>query len=254
MGIDILLFAGSLYVAHIVRFDFNIPQQNLRLFYWMLPFILVTKTVSFLYFDLYRGMWRFTSIADLLNIIKASSISTLMIICFILFSSYRFVEFPRSVFIIDWCLTILFISGFRLSIRIYFVHLSDNASWLGAVQVFCDLLTRKITAKKNLLIIGAGNCGEKIYREIRDNSTLQYNVVGFLDDDPKKVGMKIHGVPVLGRTKDIDTAAKKMGANEILIAIPSANSQQMRHIVEHVKNAGLPLKPFLEWVNSLTGK
>ena len=80
LGIDILLLASSLYAAHLVRFDFNIPHQNLHLLYWMLPFVLVIKIVSFFYFDLYRGMWRFTSIADLFNIIKASSISTLLII------------------------------------------------------------------------------------------------------------------------------------------------------------------------------
>ncbi len=185
--------------------------------YWMLPFVLLTKIVSFLYFDLYRGMWRFTSIADLVNIIKASSISTLLIICFILFSPRRFIGFPRSVFAIDWCLTILFIAGFRLTIRIYFVHISGNDSWREVVRVCWELLRKKQTAKKNLLILGAGNCGEKLYREIRDNAMLQYRVMGFIDDDPVKIGRKIHGLPILGAVEDIKTAVMKLGANEILI-------------------------------------
>jgi FlaA1/EpsC-like NDP-sugar epimerase len=242
LGMDILLLSGSLYVAHLVRFDFNIPQQNLYLLNWILPFVLLTKIVSFFYFDVYRGMWRFTSIADLVNIIKASSISTLLIICFILFSPHRFIGFPRSVFIIDWCLTILFIAGFRLAIRVYFVHIRENDSWPGAVKSFWELLTRKQTAKKNLLIVGAGNCGEKLYREIRDNATLHYNVVGFVDDDPVKIGMKIHGLPVLGPIKDIEIAVKKVVANEILIAVPSANSQQMRYIIEHCEKCGITFK------------
>ena len=203
LGIDILLLASSLYIAHLIRFDFTVPPHHLRLLYWMLPFVLVIKIVSLFYFDLYRGMWRFTSLADLLNIIKASTISTLVIICFILFSSHRFIGFPRSVFAIDWCLTILFIGGFRLAIRIYFVHIKENDSWLEAVRSFWGLLMRKHTAQKNFLIVGAGNCGEKLYREIRDNVSLHYNVVGFVDDSPVKVGMKIHGVPILGQVDDI---------------------------------------------------
>ena len=242
LGMDILLLASSLYIAHLVRFDFNIPQEHLHLLYWMLSFVLLTKIVSFFYFDLYRGMWRFTSIADLVNIIKASSISSLLIICFILFSPHRFIGFPRSVFVIDWCLTILFIAGFRLAIRVYFVHLNENDSWRDVPRVFWGLLTRKQTATKNLLIVGAGNCGEKIYREIRDNTTLHYNVVGFVDDDTVKIGMKIHGLPVLGPIKDIEIAAKKVGANEILIAVPSANSQQIRYIIEHCEKCGVTFK------------
>jgi FlaA1/EpsC-like NDP-sugar epimerase len=252
--LDILLLTGSLYVAHLVRFDFNIPQQHLHLLYWVIPFVLVTKVVSFFYFDLYRGMWRFTSIADLFNIIKASSISTLLIICFILFSPRRFIGFPRSVFVIDWCLTILFIAGFRLAIRVYFVHIRENESWPEVARSFWGLLTRKQTAKKNLLIVGAGNCGEKLYREIRDNATLQYNVVGFTDDDPAKIGMKIHGLPVLSPIKEIAKSAKKVNATEILIAVPSANAQQMRGIVDYCKSCGITFKTIPGMTELIDGK
>jgi FlaA1/EpsC-like NDP-sugar epimerase len=226
----------------------------LHLLYWVIPFVLVTKVVSFFYFDLYRGMWRFTSIADLFNIIKASSISTLLIICFILFSPRRFIGFPRSVFVIDWCLTILFIAGFRLAIRVYFVHIRENESWPEVARSFWGLLTRKQTAKKNLLIVGAGNCGEKLYREIRDNATLQYNVVGFTDDDPAKIGMKIHGLPVLSPIKEIAKSAKKVNATEILIAVPSANAQQMRGIVDYCKSCGITFKTIPGMTELIDGK
>ena len=242
LGIDILLLVISLYLAQLIRFDFNIPRQFLYLFFWSLPYVLVIKCVSFFYFDLYRGMWRFTSIADLFNIIKASTISTLLIISFILFSPHRFVGFPRSVFVIDLCLTIIFIAGFRLAIRVYFVHIEEKDTWLEALSVFWKLLMRKQTDAKNLLIIGAGNCGEKLYREIRDNATLRYNVVGFIDDDPLKIGMKIHGLTVLGSVENIEIAVKKVKAEEILIAVPSATSQQMRYIIEHCKKSGLVYK------------
>jgi len=233
---------SSLFISHLLRFDFLIPQQQLHLLLWILPFVLLTKVISFFYFDLYRGMWRFTSITDLFNIIKGSTISTLFIICFILFSPHRFLGFPRSVFAIDWCLTILFIAGFRLVIRIYFVHAIDNGSWTEVVKAFFRILARKKIAKKNLLIVGAGRCGEKMFREIHDNATLHYHVVGFADDDPLKIGRKIHGLPVMGPVNDIAFATKKLGANEILIAVPSANSQQMRYIVEHCEKCGISFK------------
>jgi FlaA1/EpsC-like NDP-sugar epimerase len=115
-------------------------------------------------------------------------------------------------------------------------------------------LTRKQTAKKNLLIVGAGNCGEKLYREIRDNATLQYNVVGFTDDDPAKIGMKIHGLPVLSPIKEIAKSAKKVNATEILIAVPSANAQQMRGIVDYCKSCGITFKTIPGMTELIDGK
>lgn len=216
--------------------------------------MLVIKLAIFYCFDVYRGMWRFTSINDLFNIIKASSISTLIIIFLILFSPSRFIGFPRSVFVVDWCLTILFIAGFRLAIRVYFVHLSENDSWVEALSILWRLLTRKKVEQKNFLIVGAGYCGEKLYREIRDNVSLHYNVVGYVDDDPAKIGMRIHGLPVFGPIKDIKSAANKVNANEILIAVPSANSRQMRSIIEHCEKCGIVFKTIPGMGELINGK
>jgi FlaA1/EpsC-like NDP-sugar epimerase len=93
-----------------------------------------------------------------------------------------------------------------------------------------------------LLIIGAGDCGEKILREIRDNASLKFKAVGFLDDNRNKIGRKIHGVPVLGLVSEISSAIKKVRADEALIALPSATGSQMRKIVEHCKESGIPFK------------
>jgi FlaA1/EpsC-like NDP-sugar epimerase len=239
--IDVLLLIASWYVAHLVRFDFKIPEVHWISFKKVLPLLIILKLVCFYLFDLYRGMWRYTSIGDLFNIIKAASVSSLLIICWVLFRT-RFIGYPRSAFIIDWCLTILFISGFRLSVRLYFEHVGDHKPWRAAIGAVFAPLRRKSVESKDLLIIGAGDCGEKIYREIRDNARLRYNVVGFLDDNPAKVGMKIHGIPVVGYIEDIDTAVRKLRADEALIAIPSATSQQMRKIVEHCKKTSVEFK------------
>jgi len=253
MCIDILLFTGSFYVAHLIRFEFDISDYFLGAFFRMLPFVLITKIPCFYIFDLYRGMWRYTSIGDLLNIIKAASISTLVITFYILIR-YHFIGYSRSVFLIDWCLTILFIAGFRLVVRIYFETKGGGLSWLDTIRSFIGPIKKNIPGTNNLLIIGAGDCGEKILREIRDNARLQYNVVGFLDDNPAKIGMKIHGVSVLSGISDIKLAAGKVSADEALIAIPSANSIEIRRIVKACERSGLNFKTIPGMGELINGK
>ena len=237
-----LILTSSLFLAYLIRFDFHLPQPHSLLLYQILPFVLIVKIVCFYFFDLYRGMWRYTSIADLLNIIKASSVSSLVIICLILFSHSRFIGFPRSVFVMDWCFTVLLISGYRLCIRLYFERISNGKTSSIPTRQVLTMFFKKMAETKRLLIIGAGNGGEKIYREIHDNARLQYTVVGFLDDDFSKVGKKIHGIPVLGQISDIKRMARKLNADEALIAIPSATSEQMRKILTHCRKSGIKFK------------
>ena len=94
LGADSLLLSASLYAANLVRFDFAMPSIFLLIFKKMLPYVLIVKIACFYFFDLYRGMWRYTSIADLINIIKASTISTLLIMCFILAAVQIYRVFP----------------------------------------------------------------------------------------------------------------------------------------------------------------
>ena len=238
---DVLLLAAAFIGSYLIRFEFNIPLYFLSLLKRMLPWVVLAKLSCFYFFGLYRGMWRYTSIADLLNIIKASTVATLLIVSLILFKS-RFIGHSRSVFLIDWCLTILFICGFRLSVRLFFEYFSkEQPSPTDFLSAF-KLLAKRKRDGKNLIIIGAGDCGEKIYREIHDNASLQYNVVGFLDDSQNKIGRTIHGIPVLGRIDDIRKFINKTRADEALIAIPSANSQQMRDIVAKCKESGIRFK------------
>ena len=251
--VDALLLVAAAYAAYLVRFDFDIPERHWLLLKRLLPLALAIKLVTFYFLGLYKGMWRYTSIADLFNIIKAASLSSLLVIGIILLGT-RFVGFSRSVFIIDWCFTIVFISTFRLLIRIYFVHLSENENWPNTFMKFWVLFKRKHPNKKNLLIIGAVDCGEKIYREIRDNLNLKYNGVGFLDDDPSKTGKNIHGVPILSPIKEIKTTAQKTNAHELLIAISSATSTQMRSIIDKCKASGLPSKTIPGMGELINGK
>jgi FlaA1/EpsC-like NDP-sugar epimerase len=234
-AMDFILLSLAWYGAFLVRFDFDIPSQ------YVFALIIITKMISFYLFDIYRGMWRYTSIADLLNIIRATSIATLFVVG-VVFLFTRFYNVPRSVFVIDWCLTILLIAGYRLGIRIFFDLQREEKPLKNVVKTLLFSVRRTHPDSRNLLIIGGGDGGEKIYREIRDNAGLRYNVVGFLDDDRNKVGMKIHGIPILGFINDLEKIARSRKADEVLIAIPSASSQQMRSIIEHCKGSGIAFK------------
>ena len=250
---DVLLLAAAFIGSHLIRFEFDIPIYFLALLKRMLPWVLLTKLSCFYYFGLYRGMWRYTSISDLLKIIKASTIATVVIVSFILFKS-RFIGYSRSVFLLDWCLTILLICGFRLGVRLFFEHFSKEeptpTNFLSAFKFFA----KSKKENKNLIIIGAGDCGEKIYREIHDNASLRYNVVGFLDDNQKKTGRTIHGIPILGRIDEIEAVIKKVDADVGLIAIPSAKGEQMRRIVELCNSSGIPFKTIPSYGELIDGR
>ena len=239
--VDLLLLSAALYTAFLIRFEFRIPSYFTQSLVNMLPYALLIKIACFYFFDLYRGMWRYTSISDLINIIKAAALSSLVLAALIAFKT-RFIGYSRSVFLIDWFLTILFISGFRLVIRLFFESYARESNMEKARPSISAIFSKRRKNARNLLIIGAGDCGEKIFREIHINATLPYRIVGFLDDNRNKIGRTIHGVPVLGKISEIYAAIDKVKADEALIAIPSATGEQMRSIVDHCKTAEIPFK------------
>jgi FlaA1/EpsC-like NDP-sugar epimerase len=139
-------------------------------------------------------------------------------------------------------LTVFLIGGCRAGIRLFFwIGLQDNLARIATERLF-DLWKINRTGTRRLLIIGAGDCGEKIFREIQDNARLRYRVAGFIDDDQGKVGKQIHGVTVLGTTKEIQKISQRTKADELLVAIPSATSTQMRTIFSLCEGTGLPFK------------
>jgi FlaA1/EpsC-like NDP-sugar epimerase len=238
---DALLVAFSWYFANLLRFNFEIPPDSLAPIAHLIPIILGTKMVVFFMFDLYKGMWRYTSIDDLLNIIKASGISTLLVVTVVAFT-HGLGGFARAAFVIDWVLTVFMIGGYRLGIRLYFwLGPKDRLSSIRLLSPF-KLKKGERSDSRKLLILGAGDCGEKIYREIQNNARLRYEVVGFLDDDFTKVGKLLHGVPILGTTSELKSVSERIGAEETLIAIPSATSAQMRALLALCEESGLPSK------------
>ncbi len=253
LTLDIVLLFCSIYLAYLVRFDFIIPGYSLVGLINIFPYLLLVKIICFFYFDLYKGMWRYTSLNDLINIVKASTFSTCFIIVLILYIN-RFEDISRSVFIIDWCLTIIFIIGLRVFTRLCFSRFTETIGFKDFKNIFFQVLKIKTEHGKGVLIIGAGDCGQMICREFRANAAIQSHVIGFLDDDKAKIGRKIHGVSVLGVIDDLEPIIDSTGAEQVIIAIPSAGSQRMRQIVDLCNKAEIDYKTVPDMGELIDGK
>jgi FlaA1/EpsC-like NDP-sugar epimerase len=219
--VDIVLIAVAHFLAYLVRFDWHISWAIPKILS-VLPFLILSKIPVFYMFGLYRGMWRYTSTADLINIIKAVCVSSGIIIMSVLYLN-RFTGFSRSVFFMDGVFTFLFLCLHRGTIR-YLLQNVELIPWLNRND--------EKPVKIRLLLIGAGAAAEKVIREIRDNANVPYEVVGLVDDDHNKHGLKIHGVPVVGGVDKLQECISRTKPKELLIAVSSASAEQMQRIVD----------------------
>jgi len=229
---DAGLVCVSYVLAYLIRFENDIPPEQVEMLVQTLPWIVPLKILLFAWLGLYRGMWRYTSISDLINIIKATVISAGAIALALLLIRH-FEGFSRSVLVMDALLTLMLIGGVRLLIRVH-IQKAFPASFFN--PTYFPFFNPDREKRKRLLIVGAGDAAEKMLREILDNPRLRYNPVGLLDDDPRKQGRAIHGVPVLGLIEDLENVPVQF--DEILIAIPSARGEEMRKIVEMCDRTG----------------
>ena len=243
ISVDILLIPISLLGAFLLRFDFQIPIEVYDLFKHYIPILLFVKLSSFAGFGLYRGMWRYTSISDLISIIKASSMGTLLAIS-VFALIHGFTGFPKTVLFIDYTLCTIFLCLSRTSVRLYFANLNRSEK-----TSFPFVSTTK---RKKIIIIGAGNSTEKIIREIRDNSGMKYTVVGIFDDDKLKIGATIHGIPILGKINELTNI--EISFDEIVICIPTATNEEMRRIVAICKSSEKPYRTVPTFSELIDGK
>ncbi len=233
LGIDIVLIILSIYTAHAIRYE-NAPHGlSIDKFLGVIPLLLVVKISFFYAFGLYRGMWRYTSTRDLFNILQACLCAVLTIIAFLLYLN-RFEGLSRSVFILDTVFTFLLIAGHRVAIRYYYRNTSGARAFVPTSGS-----QKKLT---RLLLVGAGDAAEKTIREIKDNPNLSYCIVGLVDDDPKKTGMKVHGIPVLGQIDDLPVHVDRVHANKLLITISSVSGENMKRIISRCQDSSVPFK------------
>jgi FlaA1/EpsC-like NDP-sugar epimerase len=232
MLVHIVAFAVSLMMAFLLvnNMQFRAEWLVRRQYPELLFFFVIIKLVVFGYFGQFKGWWRYVGISDLLAIVKASLVSTLIIVVlwFVLLQAeflrkymLQFTTFSQAVFILDMLATIVLLGGLRMAVRLY--HEEFRTEQGGKLKKF--------------LIVGAGNAGEALLREIHRMQVERYDVVGFIDDDPAKQGMNIHGIAVLGTVDQLLEVCQKHGVEEIAIAMPSANAKQLRRVVQICEGA-----------------
>ncbi|MFA7486019.1 MAG: SDR family NAD(P)-dependent oxidoreductase, partial [Phycisphaerae bacterium] len=246
----IIAFAASLFLSFLVANSMQLRTEWLGEQYpVMLALVLVIKVSIFGLFKQYRGWWRYVSITDLFDILRASLISTLiLVVLWYLAISQPFVrrtpwlehlpEVSQGVFMADMFGTLLLLAGMRMLIRLY--H-----------EEFRTVETGRL---KRFLIVGAGNAGESLLREIHRMPVAQYEVIGFIDDDPAKQGMSIHGISVLGNVDRLAEICKEHEVDEIAIAMPSATHQQMRHVIQVCEGAKIRFRTVPSITDIASGK
>ncbi len=231
----LMAFAASLLLSFLVahNMQFRPDTQKLLIESWpvqqyplLLAFFLIVKLPVFALFKQFRGWWRYVGISDLVGILRASLVSTLIIVGLwflvvlrvdLIHQALRSIaNIDQGVFMADLFGTVLILAGLRMVIRLYYE----------------EFRTVEAGRLKRFLIVGAGNTGEALLRDIHRMPVAEYEVVGFIDDDHTKRGISIHGIPILGIVEQLPNICKDRNIEEIAIAMPSATHQELRRVIQ----------------------
>jgi FlaA1/EpsC-like NDP-sugar epimerase len=227
-------------LAFALRFDGDIPADYQTLA-WILPLLAIPgRLLCQMAFGLYQQVWRLFGSKDAISLFNAVTLYSLLVLVSTRLLIPRFQFFhgiPLGVAAIDWSFCLISMVVLRYARR-----------WsLSRYQMDC--YTRRTrrqgippTKRQRILLVGAGMAGFQIVQEVRQNPQLNLEIVGFVDDDPTKVGRKVEGVPVLGKTSQMVAIAQQLNTDEVLISMPSANAAQIRKIVNQARGSSLKLK------------
>lgn len=225
LAADCFAVALAYVGAYIVRFDWDIPARHVFYLLYGLPVTCLVYLLSFLVLKTYRSIWRYASVEDLWRIAKASALGGSLHALVVVLLGWR--PYPRSILVSTTLLTPLLMGGMRLLARSRLKKQKGVPLNGGARRV---------------LIIGAGRTGESIAREIRGGPTLDYNLIGFVDNDLRMQGATIRSLPVLGTMERLPEIAREHGVKEAIVALPSASGREMRSIVKTCARAGLEVR------------
>ena len=228
LAFDLVLIEVAVFCAFALRlgwfFDTNLPAFEL----FAIAALLVKPPVFFT-FGMYREYWRYASVRELVAVVLAVSSASiaLTIVVIIAVLSARLPGFPRSVVLLDWLLTLMFAGGVRLSVRI----IGESMSQRGR--------TSTGDSSRRVLVVGAGDAGVLVVREMQRNPQLHLAPLGFLDDDEAKIGKQIHGLRVFGRSDDLERVVRDQRVDEVVIAMPRAAGSVVRAVAEQCRRAGV---------------
>jgi UDP-GlcNAc:undecaprenyl-phosphate GlcNAc-1-phosphate transferase len=222
--VDFALVSGTYVFAHLLRFEGTLSGELQRLILQSLPVILVAKLTCFAACGLYRGVWRYLGLSDIITVFKAVTFGSLLSLLALLYL-WRFEGYSRAVLVIDWMLTFLMVGGSRVAER-----LLDE--WINAT----------VEQGVPVLILGAGDTGERVLRYLKHEGKPARRVVGFLDDNARKHGNRIHGCAVLGGRARLPEALQAHRVREVLVAISDPPGELLQHVQRCCEPLGVTWK------------
>lgn len=223
--LDLVLIILAYWSAYAVKFGAFSGSAAWTLFLRTVPVLVFFKMATFLVLGVYRGIWRYTSLDDLIVFVKAILVSSILSVVVVLFA-FRFEGFSRTVFLIDGVLMFLFLAGSRMAFRLFRQLLPAPHSADG----------------RRVLIYGAGDGGELLLRELLNNRDLQYSPVGFIDDDPSKRGKVIHGLKVFGGNGDLGEICTRQEVNELLISSSKMTAARLEEVLLYCRDHGIAVR------------
>jgi FlaA1/EpsC-like NDP-sugar epimerase len=239
VGVDACLLALAYYLSYVLRFDSGIPARYEDLLEQTIVFAVAMKLGVFGLFGLYTKLWRFVDQRDFESVLKAVVVSSFVLIAALFLLSLGRADPPRGVIALDFLLSLAFATGSRFLVRSVFER-----------RVRRPLLER---AAREVLIVGAGNGGQQVAFELRRNPELSSAPIGFVDDDPRKQGMRVAGNKVLGTTSELPRILDEAGPDEVIIAIPSAPGTLRQQVVTACRERSIPVRTLPTTFELLSG-
>ena len=223
--LDVVLIVLAYWSAYAIKFGAFSGSEAWNLFLRTLPVLVFVKMATFLALGVYRGLWRYTGLDDLIVFVKAVVLSSVLSVMVVLFA-FRFEGFSRTAFVLDGILMLLFLGGSRMAFRL-FRQLLPNG---------------KVGEGRRVFIYGAGDGGELLLRELQNNRELRYAPVGFLDDDPAKNGKVIHGLKVFAANGDLTQICRQHDVNELLISSTKVSEERVQEIARNCLDQEIGVK------------
>lgn len=220
-----LLIILAYLLSFALRFEFSFSLY-FAIILKTLPFLILIKILALYYTGIIHSSLRYASMIDLWHILKINTISSIIFVLTVVFIFGTW-GYPRSIFILEWGISLSLFAGLRFLIRYFNERMSTSFSQ---------------EREKSVLIIGAGEAGILILRENEKNVKMNWRVVGFIDDDPTKKNLMIYGKKVLGTREDIPSLVKKYNVEELVIAIPSAKGEVIRSLINQCQLPNIKLK------------
>jgi FlaA1/EpsC-like NDP-sugar epimerase len=227
---DAILLAAAYYLAFRLRFldaPGGIPDRYDHMLANSIGFVVVGQLIVYYAFGLYEKWWRYFRLPDMIAVLRACAVATaILAITFLLLKPFDD-QIPRSVVVSNFLLTVFLIGGARLLVRMVLVE---------------RLARRDVRGARRVLVVGAGSGGQMVAREMQLNPNLAARAIGFLDDDPRKRGMRLHGINVLGTTDEVGEILDEFHPDEVIIAIPSAPGVLRGRVVTACRERDLPVR------------